>query len=168
MAIRDLINLQATLQRHEDEIRTLLNTTPPLAWVIVANPVWGRAEDLNCIAVFDTRELAIAYEAASRLKQPDMGPDGKIYRTYRSDSLLWDYNPEGVHQRRGPEFMIVPAGLRLPVADFSHNPAPPSGDDPPLLPLNKPRYGEDYDVGRGPGETGYTDSSHVVPDLKDR
>lgn len=123
----------------------------PFAWVIIANPVWGRFEDQNLIAIFDTKEQAEDYERASRLPAPIN--TGGIGRTYRPDSLLYDYNP-------GYDGMIKPVNNAVFVWECSENPTPPSGDVPPMRTLEHARYGVDYDVGFGGP---ITDTSREVP-----
>src|SRR3972149_1986325 len=79
----------------------------PSAWLLQANPVWGSTETVNRIAIFDTKEKAEEYVRASELN-PEIStedrrtPEGFV-RTYRPDSLLWDYNPAAFM-----EPMIVP------------------------------------------------------------
>lgn len=149
----------------------------PRAWVLRANPVWGRTETRNRIAIFDTHEMAKAYFEASKL--PELGPgeshekyktnDG-YYRSFRPDSLLWDYNPD---EYGGPLF--EPAFPWFAYEGVTMNPTPPSGPilngpkewSPSGLPnlkdfsTNKPQYGRDYDQGFGGP---HSNMDHVLPD----
>jgi hypothetical protein len=122
----------------------------PRAWLLQANPVWGRFETVNRIALFDTKEQAEAYLEASKLpetKDPsERTTEDKYVRSFRSDSLLFDYNLEA-----GGRSMIVPT---LPWYDYegvSQNPVPPSGPAPDLKSrtTSHPKYGVDYDQGMG-------------------
>lgn len=82
----------------QQRIRTeLLN--PPECWVLLAN-TFGRAEDNDAVALFDTKELGDAYVEASKLPEnwaagvaPRVPSIDGFFRTYRPDSLLWDFNP---------------------------------------------------------------------------
>lgn len=133
----------------------------PRAWFIMANPVWGRSETVNRIAVFDTKEMAEAYLLASRLpesKDPEIYKtnDG-YYRSFRPDSLLWDYNYYEFRQQVHP---VLPWE---PLNDLKVNPTPPSGPivngpkewSPHGIPnlsdfsTNHPQYGRDFDQGFG-------------------
>lgn len=141
----------------------------PRAWVLVANPVWGSTETENRIALFDTKELAEAYIKASELPKVANPDDNKTadgyWRTYRSDSLLFDYNPTAW---RGP--MVRPA---IPWHDYNgdictppvqRNPSPPSGPAPALHNRTSEhllRYGVDYDQGSGGP---YSNMNGVVPE----
>lgn len=146
--------------------------THPRAWFIFANPVWGRYETVNRIALFDTKEAAEAYLRASALppsEDPDLYKTNDGYqRSFRPDSLLWDYN---LNEGRGH---ISPA---LPWHHFegvTANPTPPAGPilngpkewSPRGIPnlsefsTDHPRYGRDYDQGFGGP---HTNMNHVVP-----
>ena len=123
----------------------------PRAWVLRANPVWGRSETVNQIALFDTKEAAEEYLEKSKLpedwtSEQRATPD-KYCRTFRPDSLLWDYNPDA--------FFDLPMVIgMIPwhiYENLEHNPAPPTGPIPPVDGM-KPapaQYGKDYDVGFG-------------------
>lgn len=74
-----------TLKTFHQQIAAVEDSGPH-AWLIVANPVWGRCESENVIAIFDTKELAEAYVAASRLPEPIVTAEDKIRRTFRPDS----------------------------------------------------------------------------------
>lgn len=145
----------------------------PRAWLLQANPVWGRWETVNRIALFDTKEQAESYIEASRLPEVDdpkkhTTKDGYV-RTFRPDSLLWDYNIEMTRP------MVV--GM-VPWFDYfdvvNRNPVPPSGHvqggprewsphgipEIPEVKTHHPKYGRDYDQGFGGPRT---DMDHVVP-----
>jgi hypothetical protein len=126
----------------------------PKAWVLLANPVWGRSETMNWIALFDTEEAARSYELASRLLSAVTTPDG-IHRQYRPDSLLYDYNQYGM--RLDPMFPWTKYD------GVAKNPTPPSGAMPKMGLLARPRYGVDYDVGFGPGPGGYENRDAETP-----
>lgn len=160
MSVQELFDdqdkLEEILRRHSQH---------PQAWAIRANPVWGSAETVNLIAIFDTEEAAQAYWDASLLPKnlkPEecKTPDG-IYRSFRPDSLLWDYNP---HCFMGSE-PVAPADPAFPYRPqgVQVNPAPPSGQIPEVdgMKLNKGRYGRDFDQGRGGP---YTDMSGAKPE----
>jgi hypothetical protein len=92
MSVQELLDYQKGL------LEWLMN---PKAWILQANPVWGRYETMNRIALFDTKDMARAYLEASLL--PELGPDESrekyktsdgYCRSFRPDSLLWDYNSE--------------------------------------------------------------------------
>jgi hypothetical protein len=119
----------------------------PEAWCVVSNPVWGRSEDMNPVALFDTKELATAYIEASLLPEQVMVPDGQrtITRSYRPDSVLWNYN-----HTNGTVVVVFPPLIGVPVS-LPENPAPPSGPLPDTEAFPKlvhPKYGVDY--GEGP------------------
>lgn len=164
MSVQDLFDFQ------QNVLKDWLEN--PRCWILVANPVWGSYETINRIAIFDTKELAKAYIEASRLPEstdPDKyKTDDGYVRTFRPDSLLWDYNDE----RRCRVLIPLPwEACRNLVA----NPVPPSGHilngprewSPHGIPAlsdfatDKPRYGKDYDQGCGGP---YTDMNHVVPE----
>ena len=139
--ISDVFATQETLM---DFIRN------PRAWVLLANPVWGRTETRNMIALFDSKEAAQAYVDGSKLPEgiPDEDrktPDG-IFRSFRPDSLLWDYNPEF-----SGESDIRPMLPWIGYDGLMSNPAAPSGSIPMVdgAKLDRPKYGRDYDVGYG-------------------
>lgn len=134
----------------------------PRAWILQANPVWGRFETVNRIALFDTLQQAEAYLAASKLPEaavPGVNTTADGYsRTYRPDSLLFDYNGEA-----GGRPMIIPA---IPWHDYQgvlQNPLPPTGPVPDLKSRDSshlPKYGVDYDQGFGGP---HSDKNGVVP-----
>jgi hypothetical protein len=152
MSVQELFDFQ-------EHLKTWIEN--PRAWVLLANPVWGSAETVNRIALFDTREQAEAYGRASELPKPAYPDDHKTkdgyYRTFRPDSLLWDYNPTAYH---GP--MIQPATPWLRYDGVVRNPVPPSGAAPDLAPYKTEhaRYGVDYDRGLGGP---YSNMDHAAP-----
>lgn len=119
-------------KREREALRALheeLKQGPPRAWLLVANCIFARAEDFDPLAIFDTREQAEAYEKAARLfpKTSD-GSDGVrtrdgMFRRYRPDSLLWNYNPDIMI---GQESMAVPVWAVMGVGNLPENPEPPS------------------------------------------
>jgi hypothetical protein len=125
---------------------------PVLCFAIIANPVWGRTEDTNLVAVFDTEEQARAYIAASKLEKPSVDAGGKYVRAFRPDSLLWDYNPMAFINGRDPNDLVW--GITNPFADIEgaeQSPPAPEGPCPPLSRVTEHgQYGRDYDVGAGP------------------
>lgn len=145
----------------------------PRAWLLRANPVWGSFETVNKIALFDTREAAEAYVETSKLpkaEHPDAyKTDDGYWRTFRPDSLLWDYN-----EQAGGGPMVMPAVPWHRYDDVHRNPAPPSGPftgapkewsprGPALkgIPATEhPKYGRDYDAGFGGP---YTDMDGALP-----
>jgi len=121
------VSVQEFLAFQDRIYAELLN--PPECWFLLAN-TFGRAEANDVVALFDTEELCKAYVEASKLPEgwfADIAGgsprlDG-FFRSYRPDSLLWDYNPlyEG---------MVWPVRIRN-ILDRGHaglpaNPAPPS------------------------------------------
>jgi len=155
------VSVQELFDFQQKELMDWIKT--PRAWLLRANPVWGSAETVNRIALFDTREAAEAYITASELpkaEHPDAYKTADGYwRTYRPDSLLWDYNK--LFSGDGP--MVVPAIPWMRYDGIGVNPAPPSGPlkngpkewsprGPSLAdvpPTEHARYGKDYDVGYG-------------------
>jgi hypothetical protein len=143
MSVQELFDFQVDVLR--DWLRN------PRAWLLRANPVWGSHETVNQIALFDTKEQAEAYVKASELPKPlnpdDNRTDDGYWRTYRPDSLLFDYNAQAWD---GP--MVVPA---IPWHDYDgvqKNRTPPTGPAPALntrTSAHISRYGHDYDVGLG-------------------
>lgn len=152
MSIRELIDFQLVLKEW---------ISWPRAWLLQANPVWGSYETVNRIALFDTKEMAAAYLEASKLPKVEdpkqhTTKDG-YHRTFRPDSLLWDYNLEDSRP------MIVPAVPWYFYGSVTENPTPPSGPisggprewsphGVPVLPeleTHHPRYGRDFDQGYG-------------------
>ena len=134
----------------------------PRAWLLQANPVWGSWETVNWIAIFDTKEQAEAYRNASKLPEPLKPEDNRTedgyFRTYRPDSLLFDYN----HDETRP--MIVAAVPWLRYDEVQRNPAPPTGPAPALnnrTSEHLKRYGVDFDRGSGGP---YTNMDGVVPE----
>lgn len=146
----------------QEELKTWANPDTARAWLLRANPVWGRCEDVNDVALFDTREQAKAYIEASQLPEELRGEteDG-IYRSHRPDSLLYDYNIE-LHCA-GPK--VIPAVPWNLYEDVTRNPEPPSGAFEGWPQLDKPRYGRDCDVGMGGPRT---DTSGVVPKMPEK
>ena len=155
MSILEVKDAEYKLNELREQFQSVLGDyqNNPRAWIIRANPVWGSAETVNSIAIFDTKEQAEAYWNQSLLPEDEKGnrhqktPDG-IGRSFRPDSLLWDYNPEawiGVET-------ISPLLPGCDTESVEENPAPPTGDVPEMKgykPL-PPRYGVDYEVGQGP------------------
>lgn len=154
MSVQELFDLQ-------ERLKTWLE--PPRAWVLLANPVWGSTETVNKIALFDTREQAEAYGRASELPKPANPDDHKTkdsyYRTFRPDSLLWDYNPTA-HDGH----MIQPAIPWFRYDGVIQNPVPPSGPVPDLslYKTEHVRYGVDYDRGLGGP---YSNMDHATPEI---
>jgi len=134
----------------------------PRAWLLQANPVWGSTETVNRIAIFDTKEGAEAYIEASKLQKTDdpetNRTDDGYARTFRPDSLLWDYNPRAYEAP-----MVIPAVPWIYYGEILENPPPPQGPAPVIqnYRTDHPRYGQDYDVGLGGP---YTGMNHRTPD----
>lgn len=70
-------------------------------WLMTANPVTGRSEYQRNVAVFSSREAAVAYIAASRLDQVER-VDG-FNLTFRNGSLLRWFNGYSVGDYHEPE-----------------------------------------------------------------
>ena len=123
----------------------------PTAFVLCANPVWGSSETTNAIAIFDTFEALKAYVQASLLPEPVRTTDG-IYRSFRPDSLLYDYNPELFDNEHGSRSIAEIKTAMVPWIEYTahENPVPPVGQVPEMRMLAHPRYGVDYDKGYGP------------------
>ncbi len=129
------MSVQAFLE-HQRKIIDLAAAAPS-CWAIVANSVHARAEQKAIVAVFDTPELAEAYVEASLLPD-DMPPEERRiddrYRSFRPDSLLWDYNV-------GFEHLVVE--LKSPLVAITmeggwngfNGPPPPQNPAPPYGPL---------------------------------
>ena len=137
----------------------------PKAWLLQANPVWGSTETVNRIALFDTKEQAEAYLEASKLPEAlthdERTTKDGYHRSFRSDSLLWDYNPTAYERP-----MVVPAvpwhkydGDMFSSA-VSQNPLPPLPKTVEELramlfsiglraPTEHAQYGKDFDRGYG-------------------
>lgn len=150
MSIEQLLEIQQVLERE------------PLAFILVANSVWGRNEDAELVALFDTLEQAQAYEKACRLPEPivqliyrrvdtltEIGVERHDYpmsRSYRPDSLLWDFNPPFDHGQGPTCGIYVPTFSRAPVgfdyAGCPKNPEPPSG---PIVWPEDMRFKEGYE-----------------------
>jgi len=167
MSVQELFDLQGDFKAKLGEWMA-----HPKAWLLQANPVWGSWETCNMIALFDTREQAKAYLEASMLPKVDdperhETKDG-YGRSFRPDSLLWDYNLE-----IGSRPMIVPADPLISYDRVRWNPLPPSGEiagDPREwsprgilqaldLETKLPKYGRDFDQGFSPK----SNMDHVVP-----
>ena len=165
MSVEELFRFQ------EDVLRDWV--ARPRAWLIMANPVWGSTETVNRIAIFDTKEAAEAYWKAALLPEvKDKSvylTDDRILRSFRPDSLLWDYND---HTYSSPA--VVPAIPWRDYAGVTRNPSPPAG---PIangpkewgprgvgnlsdFSTNPPRYGKDFDQGFGGPRS---DMNHVLP-----
>ena len=136
----------------------------PMAWLLQANPVWGSWETCNRIALFDTKAAAERYIESSQLPKLPEGADPEIYKTedgyyrsFRPDSLLWNYNME-----IGERPMIVPAIPWREYDGIQQNPLPLTGPPPAVKGFytDHPKYGRDYDVGFGGP---YTDANRVLP-----
>ena len=171
MSILEVLSVQNDLKSFIDR---------PRAFVLMANPVWGSAETMNGIALFDSEEALLAYVEGSRLLESVTTADG-IRRTFRPDSLLYDYN-DPLQEWRGCINPMVPWEV---YDGLTQNPLPPFGPMPELRLLTHPRYGQDYDVGYGPPrvveevvaadgvvvvrtkESGYTDMDGEVPTVPD-
>lgn len=118
-----------------DSVRAILDgyfLAPAI--VLVANSVWGRAENVTAIAVFDSRQMAEAYELASRL--PAGRNEDDRWRTYRPDSLLWDYNMGTYFRGLGsnPKGMFHPALPWVDLSSLPRNPPPPASIPPESAP----------------------------------
>ena len=119
------------------------------AIIMMANPAGGSCETMIIVALFDSSEDAIAYEKKARLIEPSTD-ESKIYQTYRTDSLLYDYNPpwhsaEADEETKGlaveKEMLFLPDPTRNYKGDMLSS-APeinPVIQDQP--PLDKPPYG---------------------------
>lgn len=149
-----------TLRTFHQQIKAVEDSGPH-AFIIVANPVWGRCESENLIAIFDTKEMADAYMAASRLPEPVVTED-KIRRIFRPDSLLYDFNPHRGGFNDNDNQIVVPLNNATFFWQCTENPTPPSGPVPPMRLLDHPQYGKDYDVGFGGP---ITNTDHEVPKI---
>jgi hypothetical protein len=154
MSVEAVRKLRGSLREFQQEVRDSAS-----AVVMPANPVWGACETVNAIAAFDTEEAARAYERLSRLPETVRTPDG-ITRTYRPDSLLYDYNPPHGEEAAHRVPWLVKMVPWVDYGDIRENPAPPVGPVPEMRTYDGPRYGRDYDVGYGGP---YSDMNHVKP-----
>lgn len=97
------------------------------AVLLVGNSVWQRLEELELIALFDSLEMAEAYELAARLpaRRPPTAEDSRM-RTYREDSLLHGFNLGTANHQPGlsPMGMFVPAPPWMVLDHLPRNPAP--------------------------------------------
>jgi len=140
-------------------------TADPKAWLLEANPVWGSSETVNRIALFDTKEQAEAYLEASKIPEAltheERTTKDGYSRSFRSDSLLWDYNPTAWDRP-----MVHPAIAwhkydgDICTPPVTQNPLPPlpktTEEIKAMLwsiglraPTDHPRYGKDFDAGYG-------------------
>lgn len=124
-------------QAQEILVAAFLNA--PMAWELRLNGVYQQAEGDRCWALFDTRELALAYVAASRLPEGQRFTDPSgITRSFREDSVLWDANDTPSIYIEAP--MGSPESMLFPMVPWNRygrgrwgepapavNPPPPSG-----------------------------------------
>lgn len=111
---------------------------PPECWVIVANSVHGKAENFDIVAAFDTKELAETYVRTSLLPADWDNERRHVqerFRSFRPDSLLWNYNNDVWLHGAAPEsdLLIVRRvrSLTIRLDDAPINPTPPAGEMPP-------------------------------------
>lgn len=99
----------------------------PAAYVIMATPIWASSGTFHPIALFDTKELALAYLKAAALPYPIKDTATGHWRYFKGVSLLWDYlSPNGLGSMVGAaspiaELVNLPHNPTLPV------PATPEG-----------------------------------------
>lgn len=154
MSVQELFDFQESLRDWVEN---------PRAWLLQANPVWASSETVNRIALFDTKEAVLAYIEASRLPKVADPKDNTTrdgyHRTFRPDSLLWDYNADEFHAP-----LMTPAIPWTLYVGVAQNPLPPTGAAPPLNNFDSahlPRYGQDFDQGHGGP---YTNADGAVPE----
>ena len=128
------------------------------AMVLFANPVYGRCETHYPIAAFDTIELMFEYLKAAALPLVEdieryRTTDG-VVRSWRPDSLLWDYNGGSDFLRMG-ESLFLHSELMVPWNRYTspeftfggpeipYNPTPPSGPVPHFQTVTDPYNYED-------------------------
>lgn len=95
------------------------------AWVLVANSVFGNAAEHTPIALFDSSADAERYSEQCRYVYPHHPIDG-YYRSFRPDSLLFDYNSNTEVIELGLEYAIRLQSLHM--RHLPHNPIAPTGD----------------------------------------
>ena len=95
------------------------------AWMLTANSVFGRAENRTPIALFDSSADAERYIEQCRYVYPQRPIDG-YYRSFRPDSLLFDYNRDADALKLTLEHAIRFQSFRI--RQLPHNPAVPTGD----------------------------------------
>lgn len=114
-----------TIFAFRDGVEARYKASPEI-WAIVCNPMHDKAEVVRCVAVFDTAAQANEYVRQSRLPVKVRTADGMI-RTFRPDSLLFDYNHE--HWDHG-DLIVWPVVNAVFAWDCAENPAPPAGPVP--------------------------------------
>lgn len=112
---------------------------------LVLNSMFGRTEESSCVAIFDNEDAAMAYFRSCLLPKSRRYTDSSgMFRSFRSDSPLHNYNPfggDGAEEGQGVlrtalpwnlynGNMFSPAPLR--------NPTPMTGDPPPTPADAKP------------------------------
>jgi hypothetical protein len=105
---------------------------------LVLSSVYGRSEDAPCVAIFDDEDAAMAYFRSCLLPMNHRYTDsaGK-FRSFRSDSPLYNYNPfggNGCEDGQGVLRVALPWNLYrgdMFSAAPLRNPAPMTGDLPP-------------------------------------
>lgn len=103
------------------------------AVVLLGNPVMSRYETRVPVAAFDNIELLKTYLNSSAL--PDVPNAHNLYRrdgvfrSWRPDSILWDYNGGLSFQVKGrwDEMDVVPMCPWMDYGFIPHNPSPPTG-----------------------------------------
>lgn len=155
MSVAELKMIRGEIDEHHRRIDELIEkcAQTPIAWAIISNPVYSRAEVTVVVALFDTQEAAEDYYEKSKLDvvTPVEQVDRTIYRTFRPDSVLWDYNARPLLLSRSGTCPVVPASPAWDLSSVPINPDPPAGPCPPLTELDKPQYGKDYARGQGSG-----------------
>lgn len=90
----------ASFIEHRRAVEVLFASVPE-CWVIAANSVFANFEHTAVVAAFDTQAAAWDYVRAAKLETPGFQEgdqatsqgDARIGRTFRRDSLLWNFNP---------------------------------------------------------------------------
>lgn len=119
-----------------DDVRSVLDDyfRHP-AVLLVGWSVWDRIEETQPVALFDSMELAEAYELAARLPARRLPTTADTRtRTYREDSLLHGFNMGVFGHQPGSSSagMFVPAPPWMALGHLPRNP-PPCPAAPPAM-----------------------------------
>lgn len=117
-----------------------LNPTISSPYAIVANGTWAHAEHEALVALFDDEPSARAYIAASLLSPNEPArkePGDHILRSFRRDSLLWQFNNMSHASFGSASVVRLPAhisrDLAVRLSSTPINPSPPQGAEPLTL-----------------------------------
>jgi hypothetical protein len=94
----------------------------PVCYALVMNSIWQRAEHQAIVALFDTREMADAYEQACRLPDSESVQygDRRMWLSYRDGTLLRECNRPYDSE---PHIIVAPVDMDYRFTPI--NPEPP-------------------------------------------